>query len=108
MTNGLPSPIAAYVAANARLDAEGMLAPFARDAVVRDDGGSHAGRDEIRTWIESATIASHAVFMPETWRERNGRTVVDGLTTGDFPGSPIRFTFSFLLQQDAIAGLEIA
>jgi hypothetical protein len=108
MTNELPAPIAAYVAANARLDADGMVAPFARDAVVRDDGGHHTGRDEIRIWIESATIASHAVFTPETWRERDGRVVVEGLTTGKFPGSPIRFTFSFLLRRDAIAGLEIA
>ncbi|PWC26979.1 nuclear transport factor 2 family protein [Teichococcus aestuarii] len=108
MTNELPAPIAAYVAANARLDADGMAAPFARDAVVRDDGGHHTGRDEIRTWIQSATIASRAVFTPETWRERDGRILVEGLTAGDFPGSPIRFTLSFLLRHDAIAGLEIA
>ncbi|MCI0754978.1 nuclear transport factor 2 family protein [Teichococcus vastitatis] len=108
MINELPTLIAASVAANARLDADGMVAPFARDAVVRDDGGHHTGRDEIRTWIQSATIASHAVFTPKTWRERNGRFVVEGLTAGHFPGSPIRFTFSFLLRRDAIAGLEIA
>ncbi|TIV37824.1 MAG: nuclear transport factor 2 family protein, partial [Mesorhizobium sp.] len=29
MTLELPPPIAAYVAANARLDVDGMLAPFA-------------------------------------------------------------------------------
>jgi hypothetical protein len=108
MTNDLPAPIAAYVAANARLDTDGMLAPFARDAVVRDDGGHHRGRDGIRTWIQAAALASHAVFTPETWRERDGRVVVEGLTTGHFSGSPIRFTFSFLLRHDAIAGLEIA
>jgi hypothetical protein len=108
MTIELPAPIAAYVAANARLDAEAMLAPFARDAVVRDDGGQHRGRDEIGNWIRSATIDSHAVFTPETWRERDGRVVVEGLTAGHFPGSPLRFTFSFLLQHEAIAGLEVA
>jgi len=108
MTIELPTPIAAYVAANSQLDADGMLAPFARDAVVRDDGGHHMGRDEIRRWIESATIASGAVFSPETCREQDGRIVVDGLAAGNFPGSPVHFTFRFRLQGDAIAGLEIA
>lgn len=107
MSKTLPTPIAAYVAANARLDADGMLAPFAPDATVRDDGGRHVGRDEIEAWVQSATVASRAVFTPETWREQDGRIVVDGSTTGNFPGSPIRFTLSFTLRGGAIAELEI-
>jgi hypothetical protein len=107
MSHTLPTPIAAYVAANAQLDADGMLAPFAPDAVVRDDGGRHVGRDEIKAWIRSATLASRAVFTPETWREEDGRVIVDGPTAGNFPGSPIRFTLSFTLRGGAIAGLEI-
>ena len=34
----LPPPIAAYVKANAQLDVDGMLQPFAADAVLRDNG----------------------------------------------------------------------
>jgi ketosteroid isomerase-like protein len=108
MTEALPKPIAAYAAANARLDVDGMLATFAPDAVVRDDGGRHAGRAEIRAWINSATIAARAVFTPETWREQDGHFVVQGPTAGDFPGSPIRVAFRFTLRDGAIAGLEIA
>ena len=108
MSDNLPTPIAAYVAANARLDADGMLAVFAPDAVVRDDGGRHMGRDEIKAWIQSATVASRAIFTPETWREQDGRIIVEGPTAGNFPGSPIRFTLSFTLRGGAIAGLEIA
>jgi hypothetical protein len=108
MINDLPKPIADYVEANARLDREAMLAPFAREAVVHDDGGRHVGRDEIGAWIQSATIESRAVFTPETWREQDGYIIVDGRTTGDFPGSPVRFTFRFVLQDDAVARLEIA
>ena len=108
MTDDLPTPIAAYAAANARLDADGMLAPFAPDAVVRDDCGRHAGHDGIRAWIDSATMAAKAVFTPETWHDENGRVIVEGPTAGDFPGSPIRFTFRFTLRDGAIAALDVA
>ena len=35
----------------ARLDLDGMLRPFAPDAVVRDDGGRHVGTEALRRWI---------------------------------------------------------
>ncbi len=107
MADALPPPVAAYVAANARLDAAGMLATFAPDAVVRDDGGHHVGQDEIRTWIDAATIGAKAIFTSETWREEAGRIIVEGLTRGNFPGSPIRFTFRFTLRDGAITALEV-
>ncbi|NKE47172.1 nuclear transport factor 2 family protein [Roseomonas frigidaquae] len=106
MIDVLPAPIEAYVRANARLDAEGMLAPFAPDAVVHDEGGSHAGPEEIRAWIQSATIASRAVFTPDRWHAEGGTIVVEGPTAGAFPGSPIRFTFRFKLAGQAISALE--
>ncbi|WP_291876139.1 nuclear transport factor 2 family protein [Caulobacter sp.] len=43
MTPDLPSPIAAYVAANAQLDVDGMLKPFADDVVVKDNGAVLVG-----------------------------------------------------------------
>ena len=38
MSPELPSPIAEYVEANARLDLEGMIRTFAADAVLWDNG----------------------------------------------------------------------
>lgn len=107
MTSALPQPIADYVAANARLDPEGMLAPFAPDAVVRDDGGEHRGHAELRRWIEDATLAARAIFTPDAHREEGGQVIVDGVTHGDFKGSPLRFTMRFTLVDDAIRALEI-
>lgn len=107
MTPPLPKPIADYVEANARLDADGMLKAFAADAVVEDDGGRHSGQAELRTWLEQATIAARAVFTPDTVRHEEGQVVVEGPTHGDFEGSPIRFTLRFTLQDDAIQALEI-
>lgn len=108
MSLELPPPIAAYVAANARLDAAGMLAAFAADAVVFDEQERRVGKAEIQAWIQSATIASRAVFTPNACRQGGGVVVVEGPTAGDFPGSPIHFTFRFTLENGAIAALEIA
>jgi hypothetical protein len=107
MTHDLPPPIAAYIAANARLNLDAMLAPFSADAIVLDDGGRHDGREALRAWIQSATLDNNAIFVPQSWREEDGQVVVEGLTSGDFKGSPIRFTFRFTLDGDAISTLEI-
>jgi len=76
MPTELPPQIAAYVAANARLDAEGMLSAFAPDAVVFDEQRRRAGRAEIQDWIQSATIASRAIFTTDACRQDDGVVVV--------------------------------
>ncbi len=43
MPDALPPPIAAYLAANARLDLDAMLAPFASDAFLRDNDDVYRG-----------------------------------------------------------------
>ena len=107
MSLELPSPIATYVAANARLDAAGMLQPFAAEAIVRDNGAVLRGHAEIRSLLEEAVVAAKAIFTPDTVRHEAGQVVVEGPAHGDFKGSPIRFTYRFTLENDAIKVLEI-
>lgn len=107
MTLELPSPIAAYVAANARLDVDGMLAPFAAEVVLRDNGTVLRGAAEIRSLLEEAVVGAKAIFTPDTVRHEDGQVVVEGPGHGDFKGSPIRFTYRFTLEDDAIKALEI-
>ena len=103
----LPKPIADYVEANARLDVEGMLKPFAADAVLADIGRRHQGHAELRTLFEDEVIAVKAIFTPDTVWHENNQVVVEGPTHGDFKGSPIRFTYRFTLENDAVKALEI-
>ena len=107
MTPHLPSPIADYVAANARLDVDGMLKPFAADAVVRDNDVVLEGHAAIRSLFEEAVVPVKAIFTPDTVRTEDGRVVVEGPGHGDFPGSPIRFTYRFTLEGDTITALDI-
>lgn len=108
MSLELPFPIAAYVAANARLDADAMLQPFAADAVLLDNGAAFRGHAEISGLFDEAVIPVKAIFTPDTVRHEEGQVVVEGPAHGDFKGSPIRFTYRFTLENDAIKALEIS
>lgn len=107
MTLALPQPIAAYVEANAQLDVDGMLKPFADDTVVLDNGSRHEGHAELRTLFEEAVLPVKAIFTPDSVRYEDDRVVVEGPAHGDFKGSPIRFTYRFTLESDTIKALEI-
>lgn len=107
MSLELPPPIADFVEANARLDVDAMLKPFAADTVVLDNGGRHEGHAELRALFEEAFIPVKAIFIPDSVRQQNGKVVVEGPAHGEFPGSPIRFTYAFTLEDDAIKALEI-
>ena len=107
MSIELPKPIADYVEANARLDANAMLQAFAADAVFLDNGKRFAGHDQIRKLFEEEVIAVKAIFTPDSIRHEDHQVVVEGPAHGDFPGSPLRFTYRFTLEADAIKVLEV-
>lgn len=107
LVTALPKPIADYIAANARLDVDDMLKPFAADAVLLDIGRRHEGHAEIRTLFEEEVVAVKAIFTPDSVRQEQGKVVVEGPAHGDFKGSPIRFTYGFTLENEAITMLEI-
>ena len=107
MSLELPSPIADYVAANARLDLDGMITPFAADALLLDNGQRFVGHGEIRGLLKEMVVDLKAIFTPDTVRNENGQVVVEGPAHGDFKGSPIRFTYRFHLDGDAIKAVEI-
>ncbi|MFC4255831.1 nuclear transport factor 2 family protein [Altererythrobacter xixiisoli] len=104
----LPKPIAAYVEANARLDIDGMLKPFLNDAVFIDNGKRFEGHAAIRELLEEEVLPVKAIFVPDTAREEGGDVVVEGPAHGDFPGSPLRFTYRFTLANGAIKILQVA
>lgn len=107
MTPVLPELIAAYVEANARLDVDAMLKPFAADAVVMDNGRRFAGHAELRALFDEEVVPVRAIFTPDAVRHEGGQVVVEGPAHGDFKGSPLRFTYRFTLDADAITALVI-
>ncbi|WP_279482372.1 nuclear transport factor 2 family protein [Aureimonas sp. SK2] len=105
MSPNLPKTIADYIEANKRLDVDGMMKHFLRDAVLIDNGKRHEGVGAIRKLLDEA-VGEKAIFYPDAVRDDDGRIVLEGPTEGDFPGSPLRFTYRFTMADDAIKTLE--
>lgn len=103
----LPKAIETYFAAVRDGDADRLATAFAPDAVVRDEGAVHAGRDAITAWQRAAQANYDAVAEPIEAAEAHGDVVVRANVSGRFQGSPIVLAFTFRLRDDAIAALEI-
>jgi len=107
MSPTLPSPLADYFAAANRHDIAAMLAPFAPEARVKDEGQTHIGTAAIRVWLEHTT-AKYAVTVEIVDMTTDAETtVVVGRVSGNFPGSPANLTYRFTLDGDRIASLAI-
>lgn len=107
MSIDLPSPIAAYFAAD-RARRDEVAQCFAEDGIVTDEGRSHVGRDAIHRWKTGASTKYDYVSEPYAIEESDGRTVVTSRVTGNFPGSPVDLRYAFTLDGGKIARLEIA
>jgi hypothetical protein len=102
----LPKPIARYFAAD-QADANAVAECFSENAVVVDENRRYTGREAIRRWKESATTRYQYTSRPIASEEQGLKTVVTSRLTGDFPGSPVNLRYTFELDGDRIAALEI-
>ena len=103
----LPKPIAAYFAAENSDDTEALLQCFAEHAVVRDEGRTIEGLAAIKQWHVEAKKKYHHTVQPIDAVERDGKTVVIGKVSGNFPNSPVTLEHIFGLEGEKIASLEI-
>ena len=105
----LPGPIEIYFASENACDIDALATCFAADASVRDEGRTMDGLDAIKAWrVETRKKYQHTV-EPLGVLECDGKTVVTGKVSGNFPGSPVnlQFTFTFGSNGSRIASLEI-
>ena len=84
-----------------------MLACFAEDAVVVDEAQERRGHSMIREWIESSTTRHRVTADAIDVLERDGKTTVTCLLSGDIPGSPVKLRYVFSLSETMIMRLEI-
>ena len=102
----LPQSIAAYFDADREGD-EAIAVCFSPDAVVKDEGHTYRGREEIRRWRADVAAKFSYTCEPLSVEEQGERTVVTCRLEGNFPGSPANLRFFFRVAADKIRDLEI-
>ena len=107
MTLDIPKPIADYVAAD-KVSGDAVALCFTENATVIDENCTYVGRSEISQWRNDAISKYNYTVEPIGMTENNGVFIITGHVAGDFPGSPVDLTYSFVLDGDKIASLEIA
>jgi ketosteroid isomerase-like protein len=103
----LPFPIQTYFDADRRGDGDAPIHAFSPDAVVKDEGQSHAGHQAIDAWWRDVKTRYRHVIEPLELARNGDFAKVRARVTGRFPRSPAILTFAFQLDGDRIAGLEI-
>ena len=107
MAIDLPNPIDVYFASENAHDTTALDTCFATDAIVRDEGKTIEGLAAIRAWrIETGKKYNHTV-EPLAISGRDGKIIVTGKVSGNFPGSPVNLDHVFELEGDRIVALEI-
>ena len=75
--------------------------------VVRDEGKVITGMAAIKAWRVETSRKYHHAVEPLAVSTRDGRVVVTGKVSGDFPGSPINLGHIFEIEDGRIISLEI-
>jgi hypothetical protein len=99
--------LASYVESMNANDSVAFSANFAPDAVVHDEGHEYRGVTAIKTWIEEA----HRKYQPKLEvtgvTDLGKETVITGLVSGIFDGSPLELHHHLTITDEKIVALTI-
>jgi ketosteroid isomerase-like protein len=107
MSIALPTPIQAYLHADASGDIAAVAACFTDDAQVSDEGQWIRGVAAIEDWKRRSKAKYRYAVEPLSVAAQAEIVRMLARLTGDFPGSPLEVTYTFKLRGDRIASLEI-
>ncbi|MBV8468304.1 MAG: nuclear transport factor 2 family protein [Burkholderiaceae bacterium] len=80
---------------------------LAEGALVHDEGQVYQGYDAIQAWLLE-TQRKYAYRVEPLAVAQDGAAVsVQAKLVGNFPGSPVQLTYSFVLLNNKISSLEI-
>lgn len=105
----LPAQIASYFSAKNSADSSALDSCLASDVHVWDRGEDTEirGIDNVKKWMEE-TSKKYALSTEIVDSRINGDAVtVNAVVSGDFPGSPLPFTYRFSLVNARIAAIDV-
>jgi ketosteroid isomerase-like protein len=109
MLAALPPVISRYFDSTAERDTDAIIALFADDATLVDEGEARHGPDAIRAWRDGpATAWTYTTELLETETVGPDRVLVTGRLTGNFPGGTAELKWDFTLSGGRIKRLVIA
>jgi hypothetical protein len=108
MKPDLPEILDRYFEAQNAHDIDALVACFASDAAVRDEGRDIVGTDAIRAWKNATSAKYRITAEPIECTVEPERTIVVVKVSGTFPGSPTSLTYRFGFSGDGrIGALEV-
>jgi hypothetical protein len=109
MSGVVPDVISRYFDFDAERDIESIVALFADDAEVVDEGEARQGTTEIRAW-QTGPASKYTYTTEVTGTEAIGddRYMVAGRLTGNFPGGTADLRWDFTVADGRITRLVIA
>jgi SnoaL-like domain len=103
----LPAPIDLYFTSENAHDLSAIDRRFASGAVVRDEGKTITGVAAIQAWRAETEQKYRHTVEPLSVSTRDGKVVVTGKASGNFPGSPVNLQHIFEIKDGRIVSLEI-
>jgi ketosteroid isomerase-like protein len=107
MTIRLPRIINDYVNASNAHDVKSVVACFADNALVHDEGQDFRSKKMIEDWITKTIERYKFQFKPVRIKDDNAGVVVTVEVSGTFDGSPITLDYHFTIESDKILSLTI-
>ena len=103
----LPPLVTDFVKAKNSRDSSAVVACFAEDAVVQDEGREMRGLLAVKEWSDKSFERFQYDIAPTGISVTGEKTVLTATVTGNFPGSPVSLDFIFVIKGDRIAALSI-
>ena len=107
MTIRLPRIINDYVNASNAHDVKSVVACFADNALVHDEGKDFRGKKMIEDWITQTIEKYEFQFKPISVRQDDAEVIVAVEVSGTFDGGPITLDYHFTIEGDKILSLTI-
>ena len=99
--------LTAYVKTMNARDSDAFSASFAADAIVHGEGHKNRGTATIKSWIEDAWKKYDPKLEVARVTETAGETILTGLVSGTFDGSPLELHHHLTIAQGQITALTI-
>lgn len=104
----LPPVIEAYIQGKNKHDSGAMLACFAEDAIVQDEGQELHGPAAIKKWLDETNAKYRVTVTPNHLVNSAHAFVLTAQVAGSFAGSPVSLDYHFIISQDKISRLSIS